>query len=212
MGVLPSPAEVCLFSFFRRYAGNTFSLFHSSIRLCANFRALLLYRCVAGNLEMSPLQAIILQGRVSPELIWGQMLLLRPSEMGRFGSGQRHFNATIPVRLEGATSKQIRSAARVNFSQIICGAAKANEDFCGDGFYFDGGSNALRFFSVFDTDSFSLFVSWALSLSDGGMPLALRYRVLFHPELAGYDAIPLAGDHKEGEERRHAPGHFREEL
>jgi len=44
------------------------------------------------------------------------------------------------------------------------------------------------------------------------MPLALRYRVLFHPDLAGYDAIPLAEDHKEGEERRHAPGHFREEL
>jgi hypothetical protein len=117
VGVLPSPAEVCLFSFSCRYAGNTFSLSHSSVCLCADIRALLLYRCVSSDLEMSPLQAIILQGRVSPELIWGQMLLLRPSEMGRFGSGQRHFDATIPVRLESATIKQIRSAAWVNFSQ-----------------------------------------------------------------------------------------------
>jgi hypothetical protein len=66
---------------------------------------------------MSPLQAIIFQGRVSPELIRGQMLLLRPSEMGRFGSGQRHFAAAIPFWLEGSTSMQIRSTARVNFSQ-----------------------------------------------------------------------------------------------
>jgi hypothetical protein len=94
----------------------------------------------------------------------------------------------------------------------VSGAAKANEDVCGDGIYFDGESNALREDRVIDTDSFSLFASSALSLSRGGIPVALCYRVLFGPALAGCDVIPLAGDHKEGAERRHAPGHFREEF
>ena len=101
MGVLPSRAQVCVLPLFCRYAGIAFSLSHSPICLCVDIRALLLYRRVYGNLEMSPLQAIILQGRVSAKLVWGQMLLLQPSEVGRFGSGRRHFGTTLPVWLEG---------------------------------------------------------------------------------------------------------------
>jgi hypothetical protein len=103
VGVLPSPAQVRLFSLFRRDAGNTISLSHSSICRCADIRALLLYRCMSGDVEMSALQAIILQGRFSPELIRGQMLLLRPSEMGRFEGGQRRSAPPIPVWLADAT-------------------------------------------------------------------------------------------------------------
>jgi hypothetical protein len=101
VGVLPSRAQVCVLPLFCRYAGIAFSLSHSPICLCVDIRALLLYRRVYGNLEMSPLQAIILQGRVSAKLVWGQMLLLQPSEVGRFGSGRRHFGTTLPVWLEG---------------------------------------------------------------------------------------------------------------
>ena len=103
MGVLPSPTQICHFSLFCRYAGITFSVYHSRIRLCADIRALLLYSRVSGNLEMSPLQAIIFQSRISAELNWGQLLLLQPSEVGRFGSRQRHFVATISDGLEDAT-------------------------------------------------------------------------------------------------------------
>ena len=100
----------------------------------------------------------------------------------------------------------------LSLARLISGAAKANENVCDDGVYFDGDSNVLRFDRVFDRDSLSLFVSSAQSLSMHDMPAAPRYRVLFHPALTCYDATRLAEDHREGVERRHAAGHFREEL
>ena len=68
----------------------------------------------------------------------------------------------------------------------------------------------LRFDRVFD--SFSLFVSSEVSLSMGGVPAVLGYRVLFHPASTRYDATLLAADRREGVERRHAAAHLREEL
>ena len=57
------------------------------------------------------------------------------------------------------------------------GAAKANENVCGDGIYFDGERNALRVDPVYDTDSFSPFASSPLSQGSGGISVALGYRV-----------------------------------
>ena len=156
MGVLPLLAQVCIFPLFCRHTGDTFSVSHSGNCLCADIRALLLYGSVSGNLEMSPLPAIILQGRFSPKLIWGQMLLLRPSQMGHDGSGQLHFETTVPLRLADTT----RILQKQNWL-VICGAAKANENVCGDVFCFDAESRVDRLASVFDTNSFSRFVSWA---------------------------------------------------
>jgi hypothetical protein len=107
VGFLPSPANGGLFPLFCRNVGNPPAFCHSSNNFRGDLCSLLLPGSLSGELEVSALRAIIFQGGFFPELVWGQMLSLRPAEMGGLGDRNSHFNATISVWLEGRASKRL---------------------------------------------------------------------------------------------------------